>query len=113
MNKVTLPWPYKYLSPNEKAHWFKKADATKRYRFAVAALASSARIPKNNLLSVWFYPPIRPGRTPDRDNMIASFKAGQDGIADAMGVDDRNFVVSYGFGDPVKHGAVVVEVFEP
>ena len=111
MNTVTLPWPYKGLSPNQNMHWRPKADATRRYRFAVAALALSARLPKGNLLSVWFYPPDK--RPRDRDNMIAAFKAGQDGIADAMGIDDRNFVVSYGFGDPRKYGEVVVEVVTP
>jgi len=43
-------------------------------------------------LHLWldFYPPCN--RKHDDDNLTASFKAGRDGIADALGVDDNRFV---------------------
>jgi crossover junction endodeoxyribonuclease RusA len=43
-------------------------------------------------LHLWldFYAPDK--RRRDDDNMIASFKAGRDGIADALGVDDHRFI---------------------
>ena len=43
-------------------------------------------------LHLWidFYPPDRRAR--DDDNMIASFKSGRDGIADALGIDDKRFI---------------------
>jgi crossover junction endodeoxyribonuclease RusA len=42
--------------------------------------------------------------------MIASHKAAQDGIADALGIDDSKFECSYRLGEPVKGGAVRVEI---
>jgi hypothetical protein len=44
------------------------------------------------------------------DNRIAQFKAGQDGIAQALAVDDSRFEPTYRRGDPVKGGKVVVEI---
>jgi hypothetical protein len=43
-------------------------------------------------LSLNFYP--RDRRKRDDDNLIASFKSGRDGIADALGVDDVNFLTT-------------------
>jgi len=36
-----------------------------------------------------FCPPNRRAR--DDDNIVAAFKAGRDGLADALGIDDANF----------------------
>ena len=44
----------------------------------------------------------------DRMNVEASCKAYFDGIADALGVNDRRFVPTYAWGERVKCGAVVV-----
>jgi hypothetical protein len=56
-----------------------------------------------------FFPPDRQPR--DEDNLKARCKAIYDGIADAIGIDDRHFrhqpVV---IGEPVKGGRVVVEL---
>lgn len=43
-------------------------------------------------LHLWldFYPPDRRHR--DDDNLVASFKAGRDGVALALGIDDRRFI---------------------
>ena len=108
MRRVELPWPYKGLSPNSNLHWRRKAEAKAQYRFDCKASAN--KITPGKLLTVTFRPP---NRRWDRDNMIGAFKAGQDGIADAMGIDDRNFVIAYRYEEPVKHGAVIVEVIEP
>jgi Holliday junction resolvase RusA-like endonuclease len=59
-------------------------------------------------LRVTFYPPDR--RRRDDDNMIASFKSARDGLADALGVDDRCFAPHYVFADPVDGGQIVVEI---
>jgi crossover junction endodeoxyribonuclease RusA len=42
-------------------------------------------------IHVWmdFYPPDRRNR--DDDNLIAAFKSGRDGVADALGVNDKRF----------------------
>ena len=44
------------------------------------------------------------------DGMIASFKHGIDAIASVMGVDDYDFSISMHRGEPIKGGAVMVEV---
>jgi len=99
MTTVILPWPPKDLSPNARAHWRAKAPVTAAYKRACWALAVEAglRAPEDvdsdsQRLHLWleFYPPDRRAR--DDDNMIASFKAGRDGLAQALGVDDKRFV---------------------
>jgi len=54
-------------------------------------LAQGARKLTGKDVSVWatFYPPDK--RRRDFDNQIASFKAGFDGIADVIGVDDYDW----------------------
>jgi hypothetical protein len=42
--------------------------------------------------------------------MIGAFKAGRDGVAEALGCDDYKFRPAYQFGEPVKGGKVVVEI---
>ena len=94
-HEVTLPWPPKGLSPNARLHWAAKSKQAKAYRMACFALCLEAKLTKPDTegrLHLWidFYPPDRRHR--DDDNMIAAFKSGRDGIADALGIDDRRFV---------------------
>jgi len=58
-------------------------------------------------LHLWitFYPPTR--RLPDDDNMLSRFKPWRDGIADAMGIDDKRFVSHPFVSDEVRKGGVV------
>lgn len=117
MISLTLPWPHPDLSPNRarNVHWSRKAEATRNYRYAAkiitqAALPLSWRYPANAdiPMTLTFCPPDK--RRRDRTNMEASMKAGFDGIADALNVDDCRFVPTYRKGDPVKGGAVIVEI---
>lgn len=115
MTSVTLPWPPKELTPNFKRrkHWSAYRQPTATYRLACKALTKAARIgvPACDvpiLLTITFNPPDR--RRRDDDGMIGAFKAGRDGIADALGVDDHWFRTSYVIGEPVKGGRVVVSV---
>lgn len=92
---VTLPWPPKDLSPNARVHWRTRSKVAKAYRHACWALVKEARLTApetSGPLHLWidFYPPDRRHR--DDDNMIAAFKSGRDGLADALGVDDRRFI---------------------
>lgn len=96
MNEVTLPWMPKELSPNARLHWSKKSKAAKAYRMACFALTLEAGIRGvdwDGDIHAWidFYPPDKRHR--DDDNCIAAFKAGRDGIADAMSVNDKRFRV--------------------
>jgi crossover junction endodeoxyribonuclease RusA len=94
MLTVTLPWPPKALSPNARLHWAAKASAAKAYRGACRRLAGEVGpwVPPPGKIALWleFVPPNRNSR--DDDNLVASFKAGRDGLADALGVDDKRFV---------------------
>lgn len=93
MIELTLPWPPKALSPNARTHWRKKAPITKAYKEVCWALCKEAGMvaPDSPRIALWvdFYPPDRRHR--DDDNLVASFKAGRDGIALALGIDDKRF----------------------
>jgi crossover junction endodeoxyribonuclease RusA len=54
-----------------------------------------------------FLPPDNHRR--DLDNMIASFKAGLDGLSDAIGIDDSEFSYEFSRGEPVKNGNIILE----
>lgn len=108
---VKCPWPPAVLSPNSREHWAPKSVATGKYRYwcKMAAIAEGVRgltyadpLP----VRVTFRPPT--ARKIDLDNRVASFKAGQDGIAEAMGVDDATFEPTYALGGKLKGGAVFV-----
>lgn len=92
-NEITLPWPSRELSPNARTHWRKAAPIKARYRDACYILAKQARIVIDweGDIHMWidFVPPDRRHR--DDDNMIASIKSLRDGVADALGVNDRRF----------------------
>lgn len=108
---LTLPWPPVALSPNSRVSRFVRAAATRGYRRAVAGEAWARGIDPVQgegltLARVVFHPPV--GRVAvDRDNAVARFKAGQDGLADALGANDRGFAPEYAMGPPVPGGAVV------
>lgn len=109
--RLSLPWPPKELSPNYSGHWAPQASAKKKYRFAVRMLGAQAKWPipeKGDLrLEVEFFPPDN--RPRDKDNMIAAFKAGQDGLADAWKINDRRIVCEYKFNQQ-KIGMVKVKL---
>ena len=112
MTDLTLPWPPAACSPNARVHWSRKSKAAKTYRYACFLLARQAGIqpPEGGaLLMLEFVPPDR--RRRDDDNLLAMFKAGRDGLADALGIDDNVFStqirVSKG---TTKGGAVRVHI---
>ena len=108
---LELPWPPKELSPNARLHWAKLAKAKKAYRAECAYLAIAQGIHKVEAdklhLSLTFFAPTR--RAYDLDNALARMKAGLDGLADVLGVDDSKWSLSIARGDKTG-GSVVVEV---
>lgn len=94
---ITLPWPDKRLSQNARVHWAVRAKATKAARTAAGWATKAAKVKIDGegaiYLHVYFYPPDN--RRRDGTNMLGSLKAALDGIADALGVDDVQFRVSY------------------
>jgi crossover junction endodeoxyribonuclease RusA len=111
MNTLVLPWPPKELSPNSTLHWARKAKFKKEYRRTCWALTLEAgwiNPPEGKIpLTITFYPPDKRHR--DADNMVASIKAGLDGVADAMKVNDRQFLPTFVFTDQVM-GVVTIQL---
>lgn len=108
---IDLPWPPKELNPNARIHWAVARKYKKSYREDCYLLTKQARIDQLNkgdvYMSIYFHPPDR--RKRDDDNMIASFKSGRDGVADALGIDDVRFRPHYFFEEPIKGGKVIIK----
>ena len=109
-NTVTFFWPPRELSPNVRIHWATKARAVKKYRRDCCLLAKGAKLvvdwDGDIHVHLAFLPPTN--RRRDKDNLQASMKAGLDGLADALGVNDSRFYVYSTIGLCRKGGAVIV-----
>jgi Holliday junction resolvase RusA-like endonuclease len=113
MIKFDLPWPSKDLSPNARLHWAKKAKAVRQARSEAEIIAKGHCKPLEGriLFVLEFFPPDR--RRYDDDGLLARMKSARDGIADALGVDDRRFVTQFSVSDTVvKGGKVSVTISE-
>ena len=111
---ITLPWPPRVLHPNARPHWATKSKAVKAYRSAAgwSTKASGDRVKGGGAVELYivFYPPNKCKH--DLDGCLSAMKAGIDGIADALGVDDSRFTLRIERGQVVKGGAVIVIVEE-
>ena len=110
---LVMPWPSTDLSPNARVHWAVLARAKKKYREECGwqARSQGARRMSAERLDVTFtfYPPTK--RRIDLDNCIARMKAGIDGIADVVGVDDSKWRMSFEIA-PHVGGMVKVTIQE-
>ncbi len=111
----TFPWPPRMLSPNVSGHWAKKASTKKAYRTACKRIVDETQVnlsgmPPDATVSVLmrFYPPSK--RHYDWDNLIASMKAGLDGLADGLGVNDNLFRPTIEVAENTSGGKVVIQV---
>lgn len=108
---IVLPWPPSALSSNARGHWSKRSRATAKYRddARLCTLAAKVSVPAEGDigLTIRFVPP---NNRMDRANYPAMLKAGLDGVADALRVNDRRFVPSFTYADPEKPGRVEVTV---
>ena len=98
MIEVVLGWPPTDLSPNARKHWAVVARAKKQYRKDCYSVSKeqlkkykkiTENIPERLVLEMTFIPPDR--RSYDRDNLVARMKAGIDGLADALRINDKQF----------------------
>ena len=109
---IDLPYPDKALWPNGRAHWASKARETKKHRDWAMLATLDAKVPKGAQIAsirIMCYPK-RTGPLPDRDNVTAACKAMLDGIADALGVNDRDFPAPIvEFGEREGRFAVVLQ----
>lgn len=107
-----VPWPPIGLSPNSRLHWRQKARIAAKHKAdcQLAAMAAGARQLHwtGMAVSLRFCPPDRRAR--DLDNMLAAMKSGLDGIAAATGVDDSAWSIALAKGEPVRGGAVLIEI---
>lgn len=112
--KISLPWPPKGLSPNDRRHRMAVAGAKRKYRAdcAWSTIAAGVRRIEASALRVriTFHPPD--ARARDLDNMLASIKAGLDGVADVVGIDDSRWTLVLARGAPERRGRVDL-VLEP
>ena len=115
--KITLPWPDMRLMPNRKngRHWGGTQAAKVRarqdgYLAAKQALRSSTINGETLSLRITFVAPDRRHR--DLDNLLACIKPHIDGVAQALGVDDKQFrpITIDAHHDPKKVGYVALEV---
>jgi crossover junction endodeoxyribonuclease RusA len=112
MIRIELPFPPANLTPHAKGHWMPKAAATKKYRQLCASEALAQGLRGMSAETVHARITLhRPNLRRDYHNCIACFKAGIDGIADVIGIDDRYWKTTWTEGDVERpHGLVVVEL---
>ena len=110
---VELPLPPRGLHPNSRLHYQALARLKKAYKHDCWALTkeAGAKAPTEGRirLHIEWWP--RTANAYDQDGAIASMKAGLDGIALALGVDDSRFDLAPVFHmEPVKGGRVAVRL---
>lgn len=122
--EITLPWPPKQLQGNGTRNRMARWRIGKAYRITACVLTKQAlwrKAPPSDAtawsVEIEFRPPAKrsDGRRNvqqhDEDNLVAAMKAGLDGIADAMGVNDRSFRLQKPvIGERVDGGQVVVRI---
>lgn len=113
--EVALPWPDRAITPNGRGTWQKRARLTAGARKTAWALTlgaiKSVKPSWAGAELAWTLHP-KTANFPDDNNAGGYVKAYCDGIADALGINDRNFRNSYRIGTPIKGGAVLVTISE-
>lgn len=111
---IELPYPDKELSPNSRCHWSQKAKAAKKARSDAFVIARAAGLDKSTFagyegrLHFWIDIYAKTRNYPDADNILSSLKNFLDGIADALGVNDRRFVHHPFVKDATHKGGKVI-----
>lgn len=106
---IELPFPPASLSGHVKGSWRTGAGVVARHRewARYATLEVNPIVPPVGDIPVvvTFIPPDRRG---DRINFPNRMKPYFDGIADALGVNDKRFIPQFQFAEPEKPGRVEV-----
>lgn len=110
---IKLPWPDRALQSNSRAHYMVKYRANSKARYDAFWAGKQADLPcwPNAQIFIEYYPPSYRG---DIHNVASALKGQIDGIADAMGCDDKGFVVDYPtvWAGKVPGGEVVYRISE-
>lgn len=94
---MTILLPVRIVSvANLREHWRVKHQRTSAHRFGAKMLCKSAGAMLHEKTVVTMIR-IAP-RSLDDDNLASAFKAVRDGIADALGIDDRDKRVEWRYG---------------
>ncbi len=106
--QITYPWPDTLVRTNARGGRYKKAKAVKKARSDAAQTTWDAGLcPMVTAIpvEVEFRPP---NNRDDKLNRMGNVKAMFDGIADALGVNDKTFDPKPANGEQTEGGAVVV-----
>lgn len=108
---IELPFPPASLSGHSDKHFWRMRPIIKKHRewARLATLAAKIGLPEAGdiLVSATFYPPNRRG---DRLNYPTRLKPYWDGIADALGVNDKRFLPQYHYAEPCHDARVVIVI---
>lgn len=108
---IELIWPPSSLAGHNTGHRMVKGNLIAKHRewARLATLAAKLTVPESGDIPICFYfcPPNNRG---DRVNYPIRIKPLIDGIADALGVNDKRFLPSYLFGGVVPGGKVVITI---
>jgi len=110
---IVLPFPPKVLWPNGRTlnHKFKAAAFRKaREQAAWAAKAANVRVGNSPIPVHITVCPKAKGPAPDADNIVAAFKAYGDGIASALGINDRHFAAPTVTISPNRTGQFIIHI---
>jgi crossover junction endodeoxyribonuclease RusA len=112
---IILPFPPKVLWPNGRTlnHKFKAAAFKKaREQAAWAAKAANVRVGNSPIPVHLIVKPKAKGPAPDADNCVSAAKAYLDGIAAAIGINDRHFAAPTVEIDGERSGQFVICIGE-
>lgn len=111
---LRLPFPHKLLWPNGSRGSPRAVAGQKRSHKQWAyihALAERANFLPAEKIGLHIIVHAKPkGPLPDRDNVVAAVKSYQDGIALALGIDDKHFATPTVEFAPVRSGEFVIHV---
>lgn len=110
--RLELPFPPSALSGHAKGNWHGKSHIVAKWRQEALDAARSVPAPAlpaegDIRLHLIFQAPDNRG---DRTNYWNRCKPIIDGIADALGINDKRFLPSMSFLPPEKPGRVIIEL---
>jgi crossover junction endodeoxyribonuclease RusA len=104
---ITLPFPPSILSGHNTGHWKAKSGTVAQHRewAKLATLAAKWQVPPRGdiVIYITFYPADNRG---DRMNFPNRIKPQIDGIAEALGINDKRFLPSFHFGPVAFPGRI-------
>jgi crossover junction endodeoxyribonuclease RusA len=115
--RLELSYPDKALWPNGRPHWGTKRRAVQKAKDEAFWLAKTCKEPL--VLGEGAIPvriivhPKKYGQPPDADNAVAAAKSAIDGIAAAIGINDRHFASPTVEFSPERSGKFVIFVGLP